>query len=62
MTCRAPDNTATYAGTATEAQLGYDNEGRLATWQNAPTSPTATDSFLYDGADNRVEHLPRGIL
>ena len=55
MTCRAPDNTTTCAGTPTGAQLGYDNEGRLATWQNAPSSPTTTDSFLYDGAGNRVE-------
>ncbi len=52
MTCRAPDNTTTCAGTPTGAQLGYDNEGRLATWQNAPSSPTTTDSFLYDGAGN----------
>ncbi len=50
MTCRAPDNTTTCASTPTGAQLGYDNEGRLATWQNAPSSPTTTDSFLYDGA------------
>jgi YD repeat-containing protein len=55
MTCRAPDTTTTCAGTATGAQLGYDTEGRLASWQNAPTTPTTTDSFLYDGAGNRVE-------
>jgi RHS repeat-associated protein len=55
MTCRAPDTTTTCAGTATGAQLGYDNEGRLASWQNAPSSPTTTDSFLYDGAGTRVE-------
>ncbi len=55
MTCRAPDNTTTCASAPTGAQLGYDNEGRLATWQNAPSSPTTTDSFLYDGAGNRVE-------
>lgn len=41
MTCRAPDNTTTCAGTPTGAQLGYDSEGRLATWQNTPTSPPA---------------------
>ena len=35
--------------------LSYDNEGRLAGWQNTPTSPTTTDSFLYDGEGNRVE-------
>ena len=57
MTCRAPDNTTTCAGTPTGAQLGYDNEGRLTTWQNVPSSPTTTDGFLYDGAGNRVEQL-----
>jgi RHS repeat-associated protein len=55
MTCRAPDNTTTCSSTPTGAQLGYDNEGRLATWQNAPSSPTTTDSFLYDGEGQRVE-------
>src|SRR5512146_906757 len=53
MTCRAPDNTTTCAGTPTGAQLSYDNEGRLTGWQNAPTSPTTSDSFLYDGAGQR---------
>ena len=57
MTCRAPDTTTTCAGTPTGAQLGYDNEGRLSSWQNAPSSPTTTDGFLYDGAGNRVEQL-----
>ena len=57
MTCRAPDTTTTCAGTPTGAQLGYDNEGRLTSWQNAPSSPTTTDGFLYDGAGNRVEQL-----
>jgi RHS repeat-associated protein len=55
MTCRAPTSGATCAGTPTGAVLTYDNEGRLSAWQNAPTSPTTTDSFLYDGAGNRVE-------
>ena len=35
--------------------MSYDNEGRLAAWQNAPSSPTSSDSFLYDGEGNRVE-------
>jgi hypothetical protein len=39
----------------TGAQLAYDNEGRRSGLQNAPTSPTTTDSFLYDGAGQRVE-------
>ena len=57
MTCRAADGsgTTTCAGTPTGAQLIFDNEGRLSGWQNAPTTPTSSDSFLYDGAGNRVE-------
>ncbi len=54
MTCRAPTSTTTCAGTPTGAMLGYDNEGRLATWQDKPSSPTTTDAFLYDGAGQRV--------
>jgi RHS repeat-associated protein len=55
MTCRAPTTATTCTGsTPTGAQLGYDNEGRLSQWQNAPTSPKATDQFLYDGEGNRV--------
>ena len=34
--------------------LSYDNEGRLAAWQNAPSSPTSTANYLYDGEGNRV--------
>src|SRR6185312_4010989 len=40
MTCRAPTISATCSGTPTGAVLSFDNEGRLSTWQNAPTSPT----------------------
>jgi RHS repeat-associated protein len=54
MTCRAPSPSSTCAGTPTGAQLGYNNEGELTTWQNAPTSPSTTDSFLYDGHGQRV--------
>jgi RHS repeat-associated protein len=53
--CRAPTSATTCAGTPTGAQLGYDNEGVLAKWQNAPSSPTATATYLYDGQGNRVE-------
>lgn len=53
-TCRAPTSATTCSGTPTGAVFGYDNEGRLATWQNAPSSPTMTDAFLSDGEDNRV--------
>jgi YD repeat-containing protein len=55
LTCRAPSSTTTCAIPATGAQLSYDNEGQLTAWQNAPSSPTSTDSFLYDGEGNRVE-------
>jgi YD repeat-containing protein len=54
MTCRAPTSSSTCAGTQTGAQLTYDNEGRLLHWQNAPTSPTSTADFAYDGEGNRV--------
>ncbi len=54
MICRAPTS-ATNCAVPNGAQLSYDNEGRLQHWQNAPTSPTTTDDFLYDGAGNRVE-------
>lgn len=55
MTCRAPTSATTCAGTQTGAQLSYDTEGRLATWQNAPSSPTSSTSMLYDGEGQRVE-------
>lgn len=54
-TCRAPGNTTACTGTQSGAQLGYDNEGRLTTWQNTLTSPTTSDSFLYDGEGQQVE-------
>ena len=54
MTCRAPTNAASCAGTPTGSQLAYAADGSLTTWQNAPTNPTATASFLYDGHGNRV--------
>ncbi len=57
MVCRAPTASQTCAGTQTGASLSYDNEGRLGTWQNTPSSPTTTDSFLYDGAGNRIEQV-----
>jgi YD repeat-containing protein len=57
MTCRAPSGTSTCTGTQTGAQLGFNNEGELATWQNAPSSPTTTAQFLYDGQGQRVEQV-----
>jgi RHS repeat-associated protein len=55
MTCRAPSGSSTCAGTQTGAQLGYNNEGELSSWQNAPSSPSTTAQFLYDGQGQRVE-------
>jgi hypothetical protein len=55
VTCRAPSSATTCALPATGAQLSYDNEGRLTAWQNTPSSPTTTDSFLYDGEGHRAE-------
>ena len=53
MTCRAATSSTTCSGRPTGAVLSFDNEGRLTAWQNTPTSPTTTDSFLYDGEGNR---------
>jgi hypothetical protein len=47
MTCRAPSQASTCAGTQTGAQMGYNSEGELASWQNAPTSPSTTAQYLY---------------
>jgi RHS repeat-associated protein len=57
MTCRASSSSSTCAGTQTGAQLGYNNEGELQAWQNAPSSPTSASSFLYDGQGQRVEQV-----
>jgi RHS repeat-associated protein len=54
MTCRAPSSSTTCSGTQTAAQLGYDSQGQLTTWQNTPSSPTATAAFLTDGQGQRV--------
>jgi RHS repeat-associated protein len=61
MTCRAPSGTSTCAGTQTGAQLGYNNEGELQSWQNASSSPTTTTAFLYDGQGQRaVQQVTQG--
>ena len=56
MQCRAPSSSTTCSGTQTQTgqQLTWDVEGRLANWQNAPSSPTPTAKYLYDGEGNRV--------
>lgn len=58
MVCRSTNtrpSLSCFGGNNGGAQLSYDNEQRLIGWQNAPTSPTTTDAFLYDGEGNRVE-------
>ncbi|HEX6797111.1 MAG TPA: RHS repeat-associated core domain-containing protein [Ktedonobacterales bacterium] len=56
MTCRAPTTATTCSGLRiTGAELTYDNERRLSSWQNTPSSPTSSTSNLYDGEGNRVE-------
>ncbi|HLY32251.1 MAG TPA: hypothetical protein VKQ36_14575 [Ktedonobacterales bacterium] len=60
MLCRAPTSSQICAGSQsgwTGQQLGYDNEGRLATWANSSSSPTTTDTFLYDGEGHRIEQV-----
>lgn len=59
MTCRAATSATTCAGsTPTGAPLAYDNEGRLAAWQNAPgSSLTQSASYLYDGTGQRVQQV-----
>ncbi|HEX6797109.1 MAG TPA: RHS repeat-associated core domain-containing protein [Ktedonobacterales bacterium] len=55
MTRRAPTNSTTGTGSSpTGAQMTYDTERRLASWQNAPSAPTSSTSNLYDGEGNRV--------
>ena len=55
MTCRAPSSSATCAAAPPTGQsLTWAAEGRLASWQNAPSSPTPTAKYLYDGEGNRV--------
>jgi RHS repeat-associated protein len=61
MTCRAPTSATTCTGSSpTGALLTYDAERRLASWQNAPTSPTSQAWFLYDGEGHRVEQFVSG--
>ena len=41
-------------GSPNGAQLAYNNEGELAAWQNAPSTPGTTAAFLYDGLGQRM--------
>lgn len=43
-----------------DANLGdltYDNQGQLASWQNAQSNPTSTASSIYDGEGNHVQQV-----
>jgi RHS repeat-associated protein len=60
MTCRAPASGATCAGTPTGAQLTYDNQGQLTAWQNAPATPTTTETMAYDGDGRLVARKVNG--
>ncbi len=53
----ASGNMLTRAPSESQSQqkLAWDNEGRLVAWQNAPSSPSSTAQYLYDGEGNRVE-------
>ncbi len=42
-------------GSPTGATLAYDAERRLKQYQDAPTSPSVTAYYLYDGEGNRVQ-------
>ncbi|HKV83119.1 MAG TPA: hypothetical protein VJN88_01090 [Ktedonobacterales bacterium] len=61
MTCRAPTSSDTCSGTPTGAVMMYDNERRLATWQNTPSNPTSTASYWYDGEGARVAQTLNGV-
>ncbi|HLY32309.1 MAG TPA: RHS repeat-associated core domain-containing protein [Ktedonobacterales bacterium] len=53
ITCRATGGAV--CGGSSAQSLSYSNERQLAHWQNAPSSPTVQDDFLYDGAGARME-------
>jgi RHS repeat-associated protein len=54
MTCRAVGATTCTGGSPTGQVLGYDGLRQLISWQNASTSPTATEAYAYDGSGERV--------
>jgi RHS repeat-associated protein len=55
MTCRSVgSSTACSARAQTGQILGYDGLRRLLSWQNAATSPSATEAYAYDGSGQRV--------
>lgn len=55
LRCAATSATTCAGASPTGAQLAYDNQGQLAAWLSAPTSPTSSASSLYDGEGQRVQ-------
>jgi RHS repeat-associated protein len=55
MTCRAPTSSTTCSGTPSGQTMAYDQLRRMLTWQNTPSSPTQTASYVYDGEGERVQ-------
>ena len=62
MGCRALTSSTTCARGQSHrhATMTYDNERRLTHWQNAPTNPTSTADFRYDGEGNQVVQSANG--
>jgi RHS repeat-associated protein len=61
MRCRAPSGSTTCTGSSpTGAQMTYDAERRMTSWQNTPTAPTSQAWYLYDGEGHRVEQYTSG--
>lgn len=54
MTCR---NAQGAGCSGAGALLSYDAERRLSSWQNTPSNPASSASFLYDNQGNRVEQI-----
>ncbi|HKT03554.1 MAG TPA: RHS repeat-associated core domain-containing protein [Rugosimonospora sp.] len=54
LTCRAVTNLGPCA------VIGYDNEGRMSSWQDAPTAPTRTATELYDPDGTKVAQQVTG--
>ncbi len=55
MTCRSTTSNTQCSTSGQNGQLmAYDSEGRMTSWQDAPTNPTNTENMAYDGEGNRV--------
>jgi hypothetical protein len=55
MTCRSTSSSSLCSTSSQNGQvMTYDNEGRMTSWQDAPSNPTNTEAMAYDGEGNRV--------